>query len=118
LLYEADIKGDAPTDVLAALSVAPDDFTITLVRNVGDHMQRIDELISGAAVGWELGRMPVVDRTVLRLAVAELLTDSEIPVAVVIDQAVELAKRYSTDDSGSFVNGVLSTVARQVRSEA
>jgi transcription antitermination protein NusB len=116
LLYESDIKGETPSEVLAALTVLPDDFTVDLVTNVGAHIGRIDELVAGASVGWELDRMPVVDRTILRLAVAELLTDTEMPVAVVIDEAVELAKRFSTEESGSFVNGVLSTVARQVRS--
>jgi N utilization substance protein B len=76
---------------------------------------RIDELISSAAVGWELDRMPVVDRTVLRLATWELLARPDVPVAVVLDEAVELAKQYSTEQSGGFVNGVLSTVATQVR---
>ncbi|HEY5245552.1 MAG TPA: transcription antitermination factor NusB, partial [Acidimicrobiales bacterium] len=62
-----------------------------------------------------IDRMAVVDRLVLRLAVAELLDPDGPPVAVVIDEAVELAKTYSTEDSGSFVNGILSTVARQTR---
>ena len=66
-------------------------------------------------MGWPLDRMAVVDRLVLRLAVAELLDPDGPPVAVVIDEAVELAKTYSTEESGRFVNGVLSTVAAQVR---
>ena len=78
-------------------------------------LAQADELIEAASVGWPLERMAVIDRLVLRLAVAELLEENGPPVAVVIDEAVELAKTYSTDDSGGFVNGVLSTVARQVR---
>ena len=66
-------------------------------------------------MGWSIDRMAVVDRLVLRLAVAELLDPTGPPVAVVIDEAVELAKTYSTEESGRFVNGVLSTVAAQVR---
>ena len=66
-------------------------------------------------MGWPLDRMAVIDRLVLRLAVAELLDADGPPMAVVIDEAVELVKTYSTDDSGSFVNGILSTIAAEVR---
>ncbi len=116
LLYEAAMKRESAAEVLAALPVPPDPFTVELLEGVAAHAERIDELLAGAAVGWELDRMPVIDRTVLRLAGYELLARPEIPVAVVIDEAVELAKRYSTEQSGGFVNGVLATVARQVRS--
>jgi N utilization substance protein B len=102
-------------DVLAGLSVAPDPFTVALLQGVQADGERVDELVSSAAVGWELSRMPVVDRTILRLATWELLARDDIPVAVVIDEAVELAKQYSTEQSGGFVNGVLSTIAAEVR---
>jgi len=102
-------------DVLAGLSVPPDPFTVALLLGVDSEGARIDDLLSAAAVGWEIGRMPVVDRTVLRLATWELLARSDVPVAVVIDEAVELAKQYSTEQSGAFVNGVLSTIAADVR---
>lgn len=115
LLYEAEMKKASLSDVMAALSVTPDPYTIALVNGVEADGGRIDELISSAAVGWELDRMPVVDRTVLRLATWELLARPDVPVAVVLDEAVELAKQYSTEQSGGFVNGVLSTVATQVR---
>ena len=71
--------------------------------------------MDGASVGWEIDRMPVVDRTILRLATWELLSRPDVPVAVVIDEAVELAKQYSTEQSGGFVNGVLGTIATEVR---
>jgi N utilization substance protein B len=115
LLYEAEMKQSSLPDVMAALAVSPDPYTVTLVTGVADHAARIDDLISSAAVGWELDRMPVVDRTILRLATGELLAAPAVPVAVVIDEAVELAKQYSTEQSGKFVNGVLSTIAAQVR---
>jgi N utilization substance protein B len=115
LLYEAEMKQSSLPDVMAALAVTPDPYTATLVQAVADNAARIDELISAAAVGWELERMPVVDRTILRLATSELLAGDDVPVAVVIDEAVELAKQYSTEQSGKFVNGVLSTIAAQVR---
>lgn len=115
LLYEAEMKQASLPDVLAGLSVSPDPFTVALLEGVDADGARIDELVSSAAVGWEIDRMPVVDRTILRLATWELMMRPDVPVAVVIDEAVELAKQYSTEQSGGFVNGVLSTIAAQVR---
>ena len=115
LLYEAEIKQLPVDEVLAALPAAPDPYAATLVRGVHADAERIDALLSEAAVGWELDRMPAVDRAVLRLAVFELLEQRDVPVAVVLDEAVALAGEYSTDDSGRFVNGVLATVAARVR---
>ena len=115
LLYEAEMKQVPVEQVLGALAVAPDPYAVTLVRGVVAHQARIDELLRGAARQWELERMPVVDRAVLRLATYELLAEAEVPLSVVIDEAVELAGQYSTDDSGRFVNGVLATVATATR---
>ncbi|MGD0380263.1 MAG: transcription antitermination factor NusB [Acidimicrobiales bacterium] len=115
LLYEAEMKRLGTEEVLAALSVVPDPFTVALVEGVGAHEERIDALMAAAAKGWEVERMPVLDRSILRLATYELIAEPDVPVAVVIDEAVELAKQYSTEFSGGFVNGVLSTIARQVR---
>ncbi len=115
LLYEAELKGQAPADVVAALPVAPDPFATSLVTACASARPEADALIADASVGWPLDRMAVVDRLVLELAVAELLDPEGPPVPVVIDEAVELAKTYSTEESGGFVNGVLSTVAAKVR---
>ena len=115
LLYEAEMKKASLSDVMAALAVDPDPYTVGLVTGVDADSARIDELVAAAAVGWEIDRMPVVDRTILRLATWELLARPDVPVAVVIDEAVELAKQYSTEQSGGFVNGVLGTIAAQVR---
>jgi transcription antitermination protein NusB len=115
LLYEAELKGERPTEVLDELVMAPDPYTATLVRAVESRRIEIDGLIGAASIGWDLGRMAVVDRNVLRLAVAELLECPDVPTAVILNEAVELASAYSTDDSGRFVNGVLATVAVQVR---
>ncbi|MGA2037122.1 MAG: transcription antitermination factor NusB [Acidimicrobiales bacterium] len=114
LLYEAELKSLEPARVLEAVPAAPDPFALELVEGVAGHRVQIDSLVADAAVSWEIERMPVVDRTILRLATYELLEQPAIPVAVVIDEAVELAKQYSTDASGAFVNGVLSHIARQV----
>lgn len=101
--------------VLAELAVTPDPYVVTLVKGVSEHEAHIDELLARAAVGWEVQRMAMLDRSVMRIAVYELLEQLEVPTAVVLDEAVELAKRFSTDQSGGFVNGVLATIAREVR---
>ncbi len=115
LLYEAEMKRVGTAEVLRTLSVAPDPFAVALVEGAAAHASRIDALVATAAKGWEIERMPVLDRNILRLATYELIAEPDVPVAVVIDEAVELAKQYSTEFSGGFVNGVLSTIARQVR---
>jgi transcription antitermination protein NusB len=115
LLYEAELKGQSPLEVLEALPVRPDDYVCTLLHRAVLTREEGDERIAAASVGWPLDRMAVIDRLVLRLAVAELLDPDGPPLAVVINEAVELAKTYSTDDSGSFVNGILSTIAAEVR---
>jgi N utilization substance protein B len=115
LLYEADAKGQDGQQVLDDLPVPPDPFVVELVRGVGSRAAEIDPLISANSIDWALERMPVVDRTVLRMAIWELLARTDVPIGVVISEAVELAKRYSTEESGRFVNGVLASVAAKVR---
>lgn len=115
LLYEAETRACGLDEVLADQVVRPDELTRLLVSGVDEHRERIDDLLAQHARGWTLERMPVIDRSVLRLATFELLGRPEVPVAVVIDEAVELAKRFSTDDSGRFVNGMLSAIAGVVR---
>ena len=118
LLYEADAKGMSVEEVLTALPVRPDDLAVLLVEGVAARRTDIDALLALHARGWTLERMPVIDRTVLEVAVFELMGRPDVPVAVVIDEAVELAKRFSTDDSGRFVNGMLSAIAPKLRPDA
>ena len=115
LLYEAEQKGEAPSAVLADQPLAPDPFVAELVQGVEATAAEADALITTFARGWKLERMPVLDRAILRMAIFELAHLPSVPTATVIDEAVELAKRYSTEESGRFVNGVLASVARQVR---
>ncbi len=115
LLYEADLKDESPAAVLAALPVTPDSYVVTLLTTVGERAEAIDGLVGDAAIGWDLDRMAVVDRNVLRIATAELLACDDVPTAVILNEAVELASAFSTDDSGRFVNGVLATIATTVR---
>ena len=115
LLYEADAKGKSPSDVVGELPLAPDRFAVELVRGVEERSVEIDQMIATHSIGWSVERMPVVDRTLLRLATFELIGRPDVPTGVVISEAVELAKQYSTDESGRFVNGVLAAVAVAVR---
>ena len=116
LLYEADLRGTDPLATLAERVVLGEPpvnpYTAELVEGVVAHRERIDELLGSYAEGWTVERMPGVDRAVLRLGVFELLWRPEVPDAVAIDEAVELAKTLSTDESPRFVNGVLARVRR------
>ena len=118
LLYEAETKGVSGTDVLAGLPVAADEFAVALVTAVDEHRERIDALLSEHAKGWTLARMPALDRAALRMGTAELITRADVPTAVVLNETVELASRFSTDDSGRFVNGLLAKIATEVRGDA
>ena len=115
LLYEAEQKGLSVESLLSELPVEPDQHTLDLVTGVAEHQAEVDGLIRRFARNWALERMPMLDRAILRLATFELAHRADVPTAVVIDEAVELAKAFSTDDSGRFVNGVLSAVAGEVR---
>ena len=115
LLYEAEAKGQTPDQVLDALPLAPEPFAADLVSGVGEHGDEVDGLIRRFAKGWSLERMPAIDRTLLRIATYELGHRSDVPTGAVISEAVELAKRYSTDDSGKFVNGLLARIAKELR---
>ena len=116
VLFEADQRGLDPVTVLADRLAQADpplnEYTITLVEGVLARRERIDELISTYAQGWTLERMPAVDRAVLRLGAWEILY-SDVPDAVAVDEAVELSRSLSTDESPSFVNGVLAKIASQ-----
>jgi transcription antitermination protein NusB len=115
LLYEAEVKHEPATDVLAQQPLAPDEFAVDLVEGVEAHRAEIDALIVEHARNWELDRMPALDRAILRMATFELAHRPDVPTGATISEAVELAKQYSTDDSSRFVNGVLSAIADQVR---
>ena len=115
LLYEADVKETTPAAVLAGLPVEPDPFAVELVEGVGEHGEEVDRWLRRYARDWAVERMPAIDRALLRIGVFELLHRPDVPTGVVLSEAVELAARYSTEDSGRFVNGVLARIADQVR---
>jgi N utilization substance protein B len=117
ILYEADMRGADPVTLVADRTGDPElapmrDYTITLVEGVKGRMERIDEILAEHSEGWSVPRMPAVDRAVLRLGVFELIwAPEDIDAAVVIDEAVALARELSTDDSPRFVNAVLDRIA-------
>lgn len=115
VLYAADARGVDPLGVMADRIAGPEPFVLgeyaeTLIRGVVEHGHRIDDLLVQHIEGWTLQRLPAVDRAILRIAVFELVYSTEVPAAVVIDQAVEAAKTLSTDNSPRFVNGVLGQI--------
>ena len=117
LLYESDLRSTDVVTVLAervALADPPvNDYTIELVEGVQAERRRIDAILGEFSEGWSVERMPDVDRAILRLSVYELLWRPDVPDAVAIDEAVELAKSLSTDESPRFVNGVLGRIMRE-----
>ncbi|MGI8662748.1 MAG: transcription antitermination factor NusB [Acidimicrobiales bacterium] len=116
LLYEAYAKDQPVTEILVALPVRPDQYATDLVRGVHANRAALDErLARNVKEGWSLARMPVIDLTLLRLAAYELEFEPHVPLAVVIDEAVSLAKQFSSDDAGRFINGVLASIAAEVR---
>jgi len=119
ILFEADIRGTSTLDLLNQRLVQDEgqdarpvrEFTQELIIGIEAHRRKIDELITTYAQGWDMDRLPNVDRNVLRLAIFEILWSPEVPDAVVIDEALTLVKELSTDDSGGYVNGVLGRVS-------
>ena len=119
LLFEAEARGLTTAEVAdtrIALAEANTDvsvlnpYTVTVARGVTGNTAHIDELITSHLQGWTLERLPAVDRAILRVAVWELLHADDVPEPVAVDEAVELAKELSTDESPGFVNGVLGQV--------
>ena len=113
ILFEADQRGLEPLTLITDRhsrgndGVVLPEYAITLVQGVMDQSERIDELLATYSHGWTIERMPAVDRAILRLGTWELLFNEDVPDAVAIDEAVEMARTLSTDDSPGFVNGLL-----------
>ena len=119
LLYEGDIRGQAPADLLASREVVdegPDarpirEYTKELISGIADNRRKIDELISTYAQGWDMDRLPAVDRNILRLGIYEILWCKDLDDAIAIDEALNLARELSTDDSVSYIHGVLGRIS-------
>lgn len=114
LLYESDIRNRPVTDLLndrlTGLDFLIRDYTRNLILGVAENKAKIDEIILMRAKGWDLDRMPVIDRNILRLGAFELLWSTEVPANVAISEAVELAKTLSTEESASYINGVMAAI--------
>jgi N utilization substance protein B len=119
ILFETDIRSTSPMDLLTTRLVVEEgedarpirEYTRELIVGVSDHRRKIDELISTYAHGWDMDRLPTVDRNVLRLAIYELLWCESVPDAVAIDEAINMAKELSTDESAGYIHGVLGRIA-------
>ncbi len=119
LLYETDIRGTNLLETLIERDIpaeGPDarpirEYTRELVNGVSDNRRKIDELITTYAQGWDMDRLPAVDRNILRLGIYEILWSSSVPTSVAIDEALDLAKELSSDDSSKYIHGVLGRIA-------
>jgi N utilization substance protein B len=119
LLYETDIRGTNLLETLIERDIpaeGPDarpirEYTRGLVNGVSDNRRKIDELITTYAQGWDMDRLPAVDRNILRLGIYEILWSSSVPTSVAIDEALDLAKELSSDDSSKYIHGVLGRIA-------
>ncbi len=120
-LYCWEISGKAPDEVFGDLSsqIELDNpsklFSRELFKCVIEHQKEIDQLIKENVQHWDFSRIAVVDKNILRIGICELLYLDDIPVKVSLDEAIELAKKYSSEDSGGFVNGVLDAVAKRIK---
>ncbi|MCA1582868.1 MAG: transcription antitermination factor NusB [Acidobacteria bacterium] len=118
MLFENDVAGTAPQEMfdrssdLQKVSATLRDFTERLVSGTLTRREELDEIITRQADHWRLSRMPIVDRNILRLALFELLHEPATPRPVVIDEALEIAKRFSTPRSSQFINGILDGVLK------
>ncbi len=114
LIYASEMRGRSALEALEeqAESGPVNDYTTELVRGVFEHRARLDEVISSYVQGWSLDRMPAIDRNVLRLATFEVLYVDDVPDAVAVSEALHLVRDLSTDESPSFVNGVLGNIVR------
>ena len=117
VLFQLEGTGDDPEEVLryhASEGGASEDitnFARQLVRGVLDNQARLDAILSEASENWKLGQMAKVDRAILRIAVYEIAIDRKVPTKAAINESIELAKTFSGDDAGRFVNGILGRVA-------
>jgi len=119
LLYEGDIRGQEPAQLLALRDVVEDgpdsrpirEYTKELISGIADNRRKIDELISTYAQGWDMDRLPAVDRNILRLGIYEILWCKDLDDAVAIDEALNLARELSTDDSAGYIHGVLGRIS-------
>jgi N utilization substance protein B len=114
-LYEAEIKKVKAVDLFksrGASELSQEPYVFTLLTGVAEHLLKIDELITTYAQDWDMDRMPAIDRNILRIAIYEILWVEELDLKIACDEAVELAKSLSTDESSNYINGVLGRIVK------
>ena len=119
LLYEADIRGGSALELLQSRDVIGEgpearpirDFTKELISGIAENTRKIDELITTYAQGWDMDRLPAVDRNILRLAIYEIVWSTDLADGIAIDEALTLAKELSTDESAGYIHGVLGKIS-------
>ena len=122
-LYQSEITGTDLSDMAGNATIIPDggvlpEYAVSLLAEIKDHAEEIDDRISEASENWSLSRMPIVDRAILRASVCEIYFIEDVPVSVSINEAVELAKEFGGEDESSrFVNGILGRIARTMDSD-
>jgi N utilization substance protein B len=115
VLFEQELKSVNASEILSRYKSNPGyEFAATLVNGVNEHLDKLDALITEHAKDWTIDRMPVIDKSLLRMALYEMLYLDEVPAPVAINEAVELAKTYSTEGSSRFVNGLLAAVSGEL----
>ena len=115
VLYQAELTADSVEDALAGREIAPDEYAIVIAEGVDDERDDLDALIGRHLTNWRVERMPIVDRVIARIAAWELVNQPDTPTGVVLSEAVELASQYCGEKSAPFLNGVLGSVAAEVR---
>jgi N utilization substance protein B len=114
IFYESTIKDRPATVIVNELNVRPDNYVLALLTSAEQHQTQANELMSEFSIDWPLERIAMIDRLIMTLAIGEMLMEDAPPLAVILDEAVEMAKVFSTDGSSSYVNGVLSSIAQRV----
>lgn len=123
LMYQGEILDKDPQVLVEEKQLVPetqglDEYTLSLLSGVKEHEADLDERIESASDNWTLDRMPIVDRSLLRLSAFEMVYAEDVPVSVSINEAVNLAKEFGGDDSPRFINGILGRIATQLEGES
>ena|ERR1700682_1545900 len=119
MLYQYDLSGNTPDTIVATFEELQKakgntrEFATKIFRGTVDHMAKIDEMIQQQADNWRLSRMAVVDRNIIRMSVYEFLHEDDTPKLVIIDEAIEIAKKFGTDKSSQFINGILDGILKR-----
>ncbi|MDD5704185.1 MAG: transcription antitermination factor NusB, partial [Dehalococcoidales bacterium] len=119
IIYQEEITGSSLEEIIenrhrTGTQEMPSEFAMKLIEGVLEHQEEIDNLITDYADNWAIDRMPSLDRNIIRISLYEIMYEKEIPISVSINEAVEMAKIYGTEDSGKFVNGVLGRISSEL----